>query len=434
MTEWKDTEIGLIPEKWNAVKFGEILEIPLKNGLNKPSRVRGDGYKMVNMNEIFAHDIIKNIPMEFVPLTEQEKKTSLLKKNDLLFARQSLVLEGAGKCSIFVDESKEVCFEGHLIRARVDNTISNSLFYYYFFSSTYGKKFVKTIKEQAVVAGIRGSDLKELVIPCPPKQQQDKIADVLSCLDAKIDNLRRQNETLEEIARSIFKHWFIDFEFPNPDGKPYKSSGGAMVRSDLGDIPEGWQISTIGNEVETVGGGTPSTTEPSYWENGDIAWYSPTDLTRSKTLFSIDSEKKITKTGLQKSSAKLFPKYSLLLTSRATIGEVTISTKDASTNQGFITIIPNEKFSIHFLYGWLLNKIGIIKLLASGSTFPEISKSSFRGLDFLIPLAEVLEKYDLILNPIYKRVENNIFQIQTLTKTRDALLPKLMSGQLRVNE
>jgi type I restriction enzyme, S subunit len=278
-------------------------------------------------------------------------------------------------------------------------------------------------------------DIRNLKLPnLPSLKVQQEIGDTLGNLDAKIDNLRRQNETLEEIARSIFKHWFIDFEFPNPDGKPYKSSGGAMVRSDLGDIPEGWQVSTIGSEVETVGGGTPSTTEPSYWENGDIAWYSPTDLTRSKTLFSIDSEKKITKTGLQKSSAKLFPKYSLLLTSRATIGEVTISTKDASTNQGFITIIPNEKFSIHFLHGWLLTKIGIIKLLASGSTFPEISKSSFRGLDFLIPLAEVLEKYDLILNPIYKRVENNIFQIQTLTKTRDALLPKLMSGQLRVKE
>jgi type I restriction enzyme, S subunit len=113
---------------------------------------------------------------------------------------------------------------------------------------------------------------------------------------------------------------------------------------------------------------------------------------------------------------------------------VTISTKDASTNQGFITIIPNDKFSIHFLHGWLLTKIGTIKLLASGSTFPEISKSNFRGLDFLIPVLEVLKKYESLMNPIYKRVEKNIFHIQTLTKTRDALLPKLMSGQLRVKE
>ncbi|UKP01506.1 restriction endonuclease subunit S [Nostoc sp. UHCC 0870] len=207
-----------------------------------------------------------------------------------------------------------------------------------------------------------------------------------------------------------------------------------MVRSELGEIPQGWHFSIIGDQVETVGGGTPSTTEPSYWENGDIAWYSPTDLTKAKTLFSIDSEKKITSLGLQKSSAKLFPKYSLLLTSRATIGEVTINTKNACTNQGFITIIPNEKFNVYFLYGWLLTKIEIIKMLASGSTFPEISKSNFRGLDFLIPVSHILQNYEQLIKPIYKKIENNIYQIQTLTKTRDALLPKLMSGQLRVKE
>jgi type I restriction enzyme S subunit len=207
-----------------------------------------------------------------------------------------------------------------------------------------------------------------------------------------------------------------------------------MFVSELGDIPEGWKVSTIGDEVETVGGGTPSTTEPSYWENGDIPWYSPTDLTKAKTLFSIDSEKKITKLGLQKSSARLFPKYSLLLTSRATIGEVTINTKEACTNQGFITIISNTKFSVYFLYGWLLTKIGVIKQLASGSTFPEISKTNFRGLDFLIPASNILEKYEHLIKPIYTKIETNIFQIQTLTKTRDSLLPKLMSGQLRVKE
>lgn len=207
-----------------------------------------------------------------------------------------------------------------------------------------------------------------------------------------------------------------------------------MFTSDLGEIPDGWHFSRIGDEVETVGGGTPSTSEPSYWENGDISWYSPTDLTKAKTLFSIDSEKKITSLGLQKSSVKLFPKYSLLLTSRATIGEVTINTKNACTNQGFITIIPNQKFSVHFLHGWLLTKIGTVKLLASGSTFPEISKTNFRSLDFLIPVSSVLKKYEELIKPIYKKIEINIFQIQTLTKTSDALLPKLMSGQSCVKE
>ena len=384
------------------------------------------------MNEIFAHDVIKDIPMEFVELNDNEQSTSLLEKNDLLFARQSLVFEGAGKCSIYTGNNEKVCFEGHLIRARINSKKLNPEFYYYFFSSSYGKRFIRTITEQAVVAGIRGSDLKELRIPYPPKQQQDGAVDILSCLDRKIENLRKQNETLEAIAQTLFKHWFVDFEFPNADGKPYKSSGGAMEPSELGDIPAGWRVGTLGDEVETLGGSTPSTKEPDYWVDGDIDWYSPTDLTKSNTLFSLGSDKHITKLGLEKSSARLFPAYSILLTSRATIGEITINTKPACTNQGFITILPNEKFSVYFLHGWLLTQINLIKQLASGSTFPELSKSTFRKFLFLIPAPRQLENYDQAINPLFQKTENNTRQIQILTQTRDVLLPKLMSGKLRI--
>jgi len=324
--------------------------------------------------------------------------------------------------------------DGNLIWLKEFSEDLNSCFLLYWMKSNIGQESLASIMIGSAQPALTIDGISNLFINIPDAKTQKQIADVLSCLDAKIENLRRQNETLEAIAQTLFKHWFIDFEFPDADGKPYKSSGGEMVDSAIGDIPVGWHFSIIGDEVETVGGGTPSTTEPSYWENGDIAWYSPTDLTRAKTLFSIDSEKKITSLGLQKSSAKLFPKYSLLLTSRATIGEVTINTKNACTNQGFITIIPNEKFNVCFLYGWLLTKIEMIKMLASGSTFPEISKSNFRGLDFLIPVSHILENYEQRIKPIYKKIENNIFQIQTLTKTRDALLPKLMSGKLRVKE
>jgi type I restriction enzyme S subunit len=356
------------------------------------------------------------------------------KKTDVLLTTEAPL----GEVAMIKDENIALAQRIILLRGKPDLLVNHFLFYS--LQTDLMQHRLKARASGSTVQGIKSSELKEVMIPLPDVTEQKRIADVLSCLDAKIENLRRQNETLEQIAQTLFKHWFIDFEFPfdfaqgkpNAEGKPYKSSGGAMFASELGDIPKGWKISTIGDEVETVGGGTPSTTEPSYWENGDIPWYSPTDLTKAKTLFSIDSEKKITKLGLQKSSARLFPKYSLLLTSRATIGEVTINTKEACTNQGFITIIPNAKFSVYFLYGWLLTKIGIIKQLASGSTFPEISKTNFRGLDFLIPVINILEKYEQLTKPIYKKIETNIFQIQALTKTRDSLLPKLMSGQHRV--
>jgi type I restriction enzyme, S subunit len=431
MSKYKETEIGLIPTDWNVYSLNKYIKKDrgICYGVVQPGFHDANGIPVIRVNNVRNGRITADDVLKVSPEIEAKYKRSRLEGNEILIT----LVGNVGEIAIVDPIYKDWNVARAVGVLPIDKSIDRNWLKYWLQSSQV-TQYINSHCNTTVQITLNLGDVSNLPILEPSIEEQKRISDILSCLDAKIDNLRRQNETLEEIARSIFKHWFIDFEFPNPDGKPYKSSGGEMVRSDLGDIPECWQVSTIGSEVETVGGGTPSTTEPSYWENGDIAWYSPTDLTRSKTLFSIDSEKKITKTGLQKSSAKLFPKYSLLLTSRATIGEVTISTKDASTNQGFITIIPNEKFSIHFLHGWLLTKIGIIKLLASGSTFPEISKSSFRGLDFLIPLAEVLEKYDLILNPIYKRVENNIFQIQTLTKTRDALLPKLMSGQLRVNE
>jgi len=320
MSEWKETDIGLIPHDWEVVKFSEILQTTLRNGVNKPSRVRGIGdYKMVNMNEIFAHDVIKDIPMEFVELNDNERATSLLEKKDLLFARQSLVFEGAGKCSIYIGDNEKVCFEGHLIRARLNSKKSNSEFYYYFFSSSYGKRFIRTIIEQAVVAGIRGSDLKDLQIPYPPKQQQDGAVGILSCLDRKISNLRQQNETLERIAQTLFKHWFVDFEFPNEDGKPYKSSGGDMVRSEFGKIAVGWRVGKLGDEFNILMGQSPDGS--SYNEDGEglIFFQGRTDFGfRFPQVRLFTTEPK-----------RIANKFDVLVSVRAPVGDINVAFENA---------------------------------------------------------------------------------------------------------
>jgi len=136
--------------------------------------------------------------------------------------------------------------------------------------------------------------------------------------------------------------------------------------------------------------------------------------------------------GLQKSSAKLFPAYSLLMTSRATVGEVTINTHEACTNQGFITLIPNQRLSVYFLYDWLKTKLKTVHNLASGSTFPEISKTDFRNIEILLATDTVHKQFDKTVTPIFRSIENNTYEIQTLTQLRDTLLPKLMSRKLKV--
>jgi len=250
---------------------------------------------------------------------------------------------------------------------------------------------------------------------------QHGIAEILGALDDKIELNLEINKTLEEMAMAIYKEWFVDFG-------PFRD--GEFVDSELGPIPKGWEVMKIDEAIETLGGGTPKTSVKEYWENGEIIWYSPTDLTKTNSLFSLRSEKKITNLGLQKSSAKLFPPYSLLMTSRATIGAITINRYEACTNQGFITLVPNKQFTVYQLFGWLHQNMDTINNLANGSTFREISKGVFR--EFKILKAGDIDNYFKISKPIFDQIENNLIENNTLIETRDYLLPKLISGKIRV--
>ena len=158
---------------WEKIQFKKLYLLPSKNGLNRPSSVRGKGYKMINMGEIFAHDRLKNIKMELVELSENEKNYKIDKK-DLIFARQSVVADGAGKCSIVIETSELTCFESHIIRVRLNEKVCDAMFYYYFFQSQLGKGLLSTIRQQGVQAGIRGSDLANLKVIYPPLYIQKK--------------------------------------------------------------------------------------------------------------------------------------------------------------------------------------------------------------------------------------------------------------------
>jgi type I restriction enzyme S subunit len=149
------------------VPFADLFEAPLRNGLTKPKAVRGEGVKMVNMAEVFAHRRIHNLTMDRVPMDSKERDSSLLRAGDLLFARQSLVLSGAGKCVLFQGDNEEVTFESHIIRCRLDQRKADSVFYFYFFQSFFGRSLIESIVEQVAAAGIRGSDLGRLAVPVP---------------------------------------------------------------------------------------------------------------------------------------------------------------------------------------------------------------------------------------------------------------------------
>lgn len=180
----------------NLITFEDVLKTPIRNGLTKPKAIRGAGVKMIAMGEIFAKARIADIEMDRVPVTEKEMQNCGIEAGDLLFARQSLVLEGAGKCSIVTKINEPTVFESHLIRVRIDENKADPYFIFYYFNSPHGRENIKTIVEQVAAAGIRGSDLIKLSIPYPEISEQRRIANILRAIDEKIDNNDKINDNL----------------------------------------------------------------------------------------------------------------------------------------------------------------------------------------------------------------------------------------------
>lgn len=437
MSELKDTEMSKIAHDWKLVEFGVLLEIPLKNGVSKPSKVRGTGFPMVNMKEIFSTDVIDNMEMELAPLTDKEQENYFLAEHDLLFARQSLVLEGAGKCSIFISNSEKTCFESHLIRARLNKQKANPYFYYTFFSSKMGKRYMSTIAEQAVVAGIRGSDLKELKVPYPSLREQVQIANLFSNIDNKITLLRQQNQDLEELAQVLFKRWFVEFEFPNENGEPYKSSGGKMVESELGEIPEGWEVGCLGEFSNLKSGYAFKSND--FVDDSFVKAIKIKDL-KGKGVVEILDASSVSEQVTTIERVKYF---------KLEGGDIVLAMSGNTT--GKIGIIPPHDIELYlnqrvgkfflkkssyksFLYNFLMsgNYEERILSMGYGSAQPNINPSQIESIKVLIPSEEVLTNYIKISEPIYNKVLVNNEEIQTLTQLRDTLLPKLMSGELRV--
>lgn len=260
--------------------------------------------------------------------------------------------------------------------------------------------------------------LNKVEINVPDEATQVEIAQVLSSLDEKTELNLQMNQTLEAMAQALFKEWFVNFNFPNFDGELENG------------LPKGWRMGKLGEMVDVKGGTTPSTTKEEYW-NGEFYWTTPKDLSNIQAPVLIDTERKITELGVKQISSGVMPKGTLLLSSRAPIGYIAISQVPISINQGYIAIQGKLVSNIFMLF-WLKQNMDAVKSKANGSTFQEISKSNFREIETIIPSKEVLIKFDEMSNPIFEKIVENTYQIQTLTQTRDSLLPRLMSGKIDV--
>lgn len=383
---------------WDSIRFGDLYSEDSRNGLTKPSKVRGSGYKMINMGELFANDRIYDIPMELVPLKDSEKKNAKVEKGDLLFARQSLVLEGAGKCCIVMDVSSLTVFESHLIRVRLDKTKANPLFYYYYFKSPFSP--VSTIVSQCAQAGIRGSDLQELDVSFPPLPVQDRIASILTKYDELIENNQKQIKLLEEAAQRLYKEWFVDLRFPGHENTEI-----------LDGIPAGWRIEEVGKLIGKV----PRTTQimtANYHKSGKIPI-----IDQSKTFIAgyTDDETALVDLG---EPVIVFGDHTRILKY--------IQFPFAKGADGTQLIVSaNKNMPQSLLY------CGLVNIDLSNYHYARHFKY-LKAESLLVPIIDIAKQFDEYAGDLFKRIQVLRDEISSATEARDRLLPKLMSGEIEL--
>ena len=293
--------------------------------------------------------------------------------------------------------------------------LSQDLFFAYVMSGANGSKMPRGDKQQIMNW--------EIEIPSE-KEDQRRIASILSSLDRKIELNNKINADLEEMAQAIFKNWFVDFE-PFKDGK--------FVDSELGMIPEGWKVGGLDEIADVVGGSTPSKAKPEYYTQKGIAWLTPKDLSNHPAVYTSRGEIDITEEGYNSTSTKLMPKGTILFTSRAPIGYISIAQNDICTNQGFKSLVP-KKAGTCFLYCFLKYVTPVIENKSTGSTFKEASGSLMKSLQVIMPEQKVFEDFETIVSPLFARIESLEKENSRLSLLRDTLLPRLMSGELEVPE
>lgn len=294
----------------------------------------------------------------------------------------------------------------------------------YYLSALLSTLHLERLSGQSAQPGLAVGTLSVQEINLPSLETQRSIASILSSLDRKIELNNKINADLEEMAQAIFKNWFVDFE-PFKDGK--------FVDSELGMIPEGWKVGRLDEIADVVGGSTPSKAKPEYYTQKGIAWLTPKDLSNHPAVYTSRGEIDITEEGYNSTSTKLMPKGTILFTSRAPIGYISIAQNDICTNQGFKSLVP-KKAGTCFLYCFLKYVTPVIENKSTGSTFKEASGSLMKSLQVIMPEQKVFEDFETIVSPLFARIESLEKENSRLSLLRDTLLPRLMSGELEVPE
>ena len=461
-SEWVETTLGKVTREGG----GFIQTGPFGSQLHASDYVE-DGVPCI-MPANLSGDRVDTADIARISETDATRLSKhLVRTGDIIYSRRGDVTR---KALITKNEEGMFCGTGCLL-VRPGSAV-NSEFLKYHLSTPENHEWIIRHAIGATMPNLNTGILAEIPLRIPPKETQKYIADYLGCIDRKIELNRQTNQTLESMAQALFKSWFVDFdpvidnalaagnEIPEPlaakaaTRRALQEQGTDKANQphtlpdhirqlfpsrfqfteELGWIPEGWGVSTVGEEIHVCGGGTPSTKNNAYWADGTHAFCTPKDMSRLSGTVLMDTERKLTDEGLAQISSGLLPTGTVLMSSRAPIGYLAVNDIPVSVNQGIIAMLPHQSFSPLYLLLWTKSNLKEIENRANGSTFQEISKKNFRDIPMVVPGTKLLSEFGAIASELRTKMEACEKQIRVLTRLRDELLPKLLSGELRIPE
>ena len=401
--------------KWGSHTFGDLIDdgvLLLSDGYRaKLEELGGNGPMFLRAGHVSDSHIDFTDVERFHAELEPRVRGKMSQPGDVVITTKG---NSTGRVTYVSESLPPFVYSPHLSfwRSLKPNTLVAGFLRYW----SRGEEFQQQLRALACATDMAPYlslvDQRRLRLTLPPLSEQRAIASVLGALDDKIELNRRMNATLEAMARALFQNWFVD--------------------ATQAALPKGWRESTIGEEVRVVGGSTPSTSKPEFWEGGTIHWATPKDLSNLSSPVLLDTARRITDAGLQEIGSGLLPVGTVLLSSRAPIGYLVTAEVPVAVNQGFIAMVCDKSLPNYFVLPWTRQNMESIEGRANGTTFMEISKSNFRPLPVVVPPPPVLDAFKKQVESLYQRIVSNLKESRTLAALRDALLPKLLSGELRV--
>ncbi len=421
--------------EWKRYKLGELLRV--KHGWAFKGEFFSDTgvQSILTPGNFYESGGFKANPSKDRFYSGDYPKEYLCSKGDLVVAMTEQAAGLLGSTAIVPEDNR------YLHNQRIGliscNESLNKEFAYYLFMTQSVRQQISRSASGTKVKHTSPEKIYDVQVDIPEIQTQKNIAIFLSSLDKKIRINNQINQELEAMAKILYDYWFVQFDFPDKNGKPYKSSGGKMVYNPelKREIPEGWGVEKLDDLGTIVGGSTPTKSiSDNFTKGGEgYSWITPNDLSNNKgNKFIKNGEIDVTVRGLKDASLKLYPEGTVLMSSRAPVGYLAIATKELTTNQGFKSFIPDKEYDKNYIYYTLQNCLKVIEQNASGSTFKEISATVLKDITIIQPNLDIVKKFEEKVSSINSYIKVNEEQNQELTQLRDWLLPMLMNGQVKV--